>query len=1226
MSPAFTAALLLLTAATPTPPPLESESAQLRAIELARELERSREPRQAVAILIEAQELLPQLGELAALSASVERAMDRRELRGEPSAMAGRFLQQLFIARGRNERAAALAKDLDLGTSFAVLGPLNYRATETCGGGRLPSLTADPGSPWRFFRDLSPSGRLDLDDLVSDRRDTAAVVAFTVRSPRAQQSAVYYGASGPSALSLNGKWVARDSARHPERYDQLLVTLPLKAGENVIAVEICRADRPLQVSLRVADERGSPLRGVSVEAPSGLRKLTFEAVPAGRTLAEPVRGGHLLQQALKEQGEAASLTAALLAEYLSPFDGELRRPSTLRRQACERAPSVDCFLRLSHDAEIEGDRGARQGALDRAVALGRRSTDLELALARLAIDLGYADRALSHAEAADQLASNSARAQLSRAQALESLGMTGLAGHLELSAVERFPESPEPLMAAAYRMERLHRDDQALRLLRVLVSLRSDLVGARDALQRLLLRRGDLSGALDQLTQVRRLLPSSPRTYLQEGQLLLANPLSGDAGSTRRAEAERAFERAMEIDPSDAAILGEIAGAELRDGDTERGRLLLQAALKLEPQSPQLRALADIRTPDDQAFAQGYLEDLMGVNKSQPPIPGADAVILSDVSVTKVYPSGLASRVHQTILRAQTQHGAEAARVFPIDYSPDRQELRLQTARVLKPDGRIVANYQEGSRSLSEPWYDLYYDLREEQVAFPTLEPGDVLEIVYRLDDSARENLLTSDFGDLVFLQDPLDRRVLRTTFLMPKGRTLYTNEPKVPGFTHTLEHGPDGAEIHRFSQGATPRLLTEPLMPGFSDVAPYLHVSTQRSWTDIGSYYWSLVSGQLASSDRLTQAAMAIATGVGSDPEARLRAAYDLVVSETRYVGLEFGIHGYKPYPVGEVLARGFGDCKDKAALLVALLRELGVDAQLVLLRTRRLGQIGSTPASLAVFDHAIVYVPAFDRFLDGTARFYGSYELPSDDQGANGLLIDPGGHSRLIVTPVLPATHNVTETDLALEIGPEGTTKVEGHSEISGQMAPDYRRAYQAEVSRRANFEQAWSQSYPGLSVQSLQVSNLSELESPVSLRFHMSVPHLLEIVGGGRGRRFNPFGTGSSYLETYAPLSRRKYDEVLAFPFENRFRYHCVVGEGLGSWVPPPDVTLDSPFGALTMHYRKETDRALVVEGSIALTAPRIAAKDYPAFRTFLDRVDTAFSRPITLAPEHDANVKL
>ena len=117
-------------------------------------------------------------------------------------------------------------------------------------------------------------------------------------------------------------------------------------------------------------------------------------------------------------------------------------------------------------------------------------------------------------------------------------------------------------MTGAYRLQRLQsRDEQALRLLRVLVALRADLVGARDALQRLLLRRGDLSGAMDELTQLQGLLPASPRTYLQEGQLLLANPLEGAPGEARKAQAERAFAQVMALDPNDAEILGEMAAA-----------------------------------------------------------------------------------------------------------------------------------------------------------------------------------------------------------------------------------------------------------------------------------------------------------------------------------------------------------------------------------------------------------------------------------------------------------------------------------------------------------------------------------------------------------------------------------------------------------------------------------------------------------------------------------------
>ena len=146
--------------------------------------------------------------------------------------------------------------------------------------------------------------------------------------------------------------------------------------------------------------------------------------------------------------------------------------------------------------------------------------------------------------------------------------------------------------------------------------------------------------------------------------------------------------------------------------------------------------------------------------------------------------------------------------------------------------------------------------------------------------------------------------------------------------------------------------------MPGFTDVAAYVHVSTYKTWDDVaaGTRAWSRSSCSRArrSDDAVQDAVKGL-----TDERAKIRAVYDLVVRKTRYVGLEFGIHGYQPYATTQVFARKFGDCKDKASLLVVMLREVGVDASLVLARTRRGGDLDPEPASLAPFDHAIVYVP---------------------------------------------------------------------------------------------------------------------------------------------------------------------------------------------------------------------------------------------------------------------------
>ena len=292
---------------------------------------------------------------------------------------------------------------------------------------------------------------------------------------------------------------------------------------------------------------------------------------------------------------------------------------------------------------------------------------------------------------------------------------------------------------------------------------------------------------------------------------------------------------------------------------------------------------------------------------------------------------------------------------------------------------------------LSEPWYGLYYDNRAEVVRFEGLRPGDVVEIQYLVDDVSSENQMADYFGDLQYVAETIPKRRWDYTLIAPASRPIHANVPRVARLEQkTTVDGDD--RVYRFAATDIAKVDAEPAMPGTAETAPYLHVSTYATWAEVGAWYWHLVEDQLTADDDVRRTARGLVTPRMTD-EARVRAVYNFVVENTRYVGLEFGIHGYKPYKVTQVLARRFGDCKDKASLLLALLREVGVDADLVLVRTRRGGRLDPQPASLAVFDHAIVYVPKLDRYLDGTAEFAGLAELPTEDQGVMVLRVGPHG-----------------------------------------------------------------------------------------------------------------------------------------------------------------------------------------------------------------------------------------
>jgi tetratricopeptide (TPR) repeat protein len=536
---------------------------------------------------------------------------------------------------------------------------------------------------------------------------------------------------------------------------------------------------------------------------------------------------------------------------------------------------------------------------------------------------------------------------------------------------------------------RLDRPREAAARYRVALSLRYDDEEARRALVGLLGELGDVAGASSELAVLAQLDPSDLGTLTRHAELMFAN---GDAD-----RGKRLFAKARELCPDESDVVEREGRALLRAGDRAGAIAAFEQALHLRPQNPALRDAVRALRGTERLFGEAFAKDPRELASASKPIPGEDAVILEDLTAVKVFSSGLASRFEQIVAHVFTDRGAEALRTHYISFAPDRQEVKVVKARVIKPDGSTIESHGESERSLSEPWAGIHYDARAKVITFPALAAGDILELVQRIDDVASDNLLSDYFGDISSVQAQEPKKRFEYILVAPAGRKIYANDAALAGVKRTEEDAGDGNRLYRWVATDVPRVVPEPGMPGWSEVATNLHVSTFRDWESVGKFYWGLVRDQLAAGEAVQKATKEALSGVKADDDlAKIRAIYDYVVSRTRYVGLEFGIHSYKPYPVEKVLSRRFGDCKDKASLMVSMLRLAGVDARIVLLRMRRLGRVGQEPASLAVFNHAIAYVPKHDLYLDGTAEDHGSRELPGEDRGASVLIVEPEGKSR--------------------------------------------------------------------------------------------------------------------------------------------------------------------------------------------------------------------------------------
>ncbi|MGO9113195.1 MAG: DUF3857 domain-containing protein [Thermoguttaceae bacterium] len=186
--------------------------------------------------------------------------------------------------------------------------------------------------------------------------------------------------------------------------------------------------------------------------------------------------------------------------------------------------------------------------------------------------------------------------------------------------------------------------------------------------------------------------------------------------------------------------------------------------------------------------------------------------------------------------------------------------------------------------------------------------------------------------------------------------------------------------------------MFTPPEVPLFPEVV----FSTGKSWNDVAVGYEALVEQQM---DLEAVRALARETvGQGASREqaaARLLAKVQQIV---RYTGVEFGNAAIVPRSPREILVRRYGDCKDQAILLVAMLRSAGFPAFVALVRSGSHADIAKDLPGLGEFNHAIVCVAGKpDLWLDPTDNYVPAGQLPLADQGRWTLIA-----SHFVVAPV--------------------------------------------------------------------------------------------------------------------------------------------------------------------------------------------------------------------------------
>jgi tetratricopeptide (TPR) repeat protein len=1074
---------------------------------------------------------------------------------------------------------------------------------------------------WRPLPAASPYGWVDFGSFVRPV-DQVCVYATTfvrdahLKAPASRPVTVWSGAAGAVRMFWNGVEILRDDKYRDLDPERLAATATLREGWNRLTVKVCGDERPPMLALRVAGADGGPDEHLEVDAdPKHSASQGGAVVSMGKGEQPPPSRGEGPVQAFERMsrgGDPAVLEA--YARYLGATgsdDPTEHRARELARRAAEKSPTIERLLLAGDVAESRNQRASWIDQAEALVAGGHasRTETIDVLLARAAYARGGVNwrDAVPYYEKVLALDPDNVTATLAKVELYEEAGLRDTALAQLQQALVRRPQSVGLLRATVAALRDEGRETEADEIAERYASLRfDDPAFARARIDTAVARRDEAAAS----RWIDRLLATNPDS---------AGALQTSAQAWQRlgqgARAIAAYRTALDLAPEDTDMMRQLAGVYSLAGERGEQLRLLKRVLEIMPQAKDVRDevahIAPAAPRPDEQYARPPAEFLA---KRSAPGEGQARRSLVDLQVTSVFPNGLASRFHQVVYQPLTEAAAAESREYEFSYENDSQAVEVRAARVYRASGRIDEAIESGAGSMEDdPAISMYTSARSYYVRFPRLEPGDVVEVQFRVEDVAQRNEFADYFGEVAYMQSSEPVALSEYVLMTPKARTFYFNEPRVPNLERSVEERGD-QRIYTFEARNVPAPEQETLQPPWSEVLGHVNVSTYKSWDDLGKWYWGLVRDQFVADDEVRRRAEALTNGL-KDDRAKVRAIYDYVVEKTRYVALEFGIHGFKPYRCAQIFARGFGDCKDKATLIVTMLGALGIKATPVVVRTANKGDIETTPASLAPFDHMIAYVPSLDMYLDGTAEYTGSLELPAMDRGALAMQVN-GGSPKIVRLPDPPATASVSSHKVDATLAADGGAQVEWHEAVSGVEASEWRVRLHAEATRKQRVQQMIANMLPGSEVTAVDAGDLEDVEQGVALRVRGKVPRFARTEGDALSV---PIGRREHMVRDFAPLAARKLDVRMYAQWTQEDDWTLRLPAGAKVRSVPVSSNGSSPFGSYAVEVTSEPSPSptLHVKTTVALTKTRVAAGEYPAFRAWCEEVDRALGQRALVA---------
>jgi transglutaminase-like putative cysteine protease len=422
--------------------------------------------------------------------------------------------------------------------------------------------------------------------------------------------------------------------------------------------------------------------------------------------------------------------------------------------------------------------------------------------------------------------------------------------------------------------------------------------------------------------------------------------------------------------------------------------------------------------------------------------------------------------------------GVQNASEVSVSFAPEYQQVIFHKLLLIR-DGKTVSTLKLSEVKVVQEETDAsdfqYNGIKRAFVILKDVRRGDVIDVSYSV--TGFNPVYNNRYSDETYFYASVAVANFFETIITPRRRPLYFRT--FNGVSQPVKTGKDSLLVYQWLNPPLDGPVTQENVPSWFNSYKFMSVTEYKNWEEVASWGTALFKDyNYPVSPALNEKIASLYRQANGDRSKFIALATMFVQDQVRYLGMEIGTYTHQPHGPGSVFAQRFGDCKDKALLLITMLRQKGIMAYAALTNTDTRAKLVDQDASPAKFNHAIVAISEGNiyRFIDATLTNQRSQteEFYIPDYGY--ALVLRNGVTGL--EPVMPGIKKMTAILEKLYV----TRKEEGHafleieSSYEGGAAENNRNTF-AEVSM-SELEEEYRTYYA-------KYYDSIEIDSPVEVR---------------------------------------------------------------------------------------------------------------------------------------------